>query len=156
MLTLWNDWALPYPTRGFGDLDALRRQMDALLSSAFEPSRFDRSRAQGHYFRPEMTMHESADALQLVADLPGLSREHVSLTLDRGTLTLSGRRSVSSPKGYDAHRRERADYEFTRSYALPCEVDAEKATATVREGVLTITLPKVPEVKPRRIAISAE
>jgi len=152
MLTLWSDWASPYASPGFGDLDLLRRQMDALLSNAFEPPRAQRAAVR---YRPEIEFSETPDSLEVVAEVPGLSKDDVTLTLDRGTLTVSGARKVDAIKGYEAHRRERVDYEFTRSYALPCEIDAEKAQASVKDGVLRIVLPKAPEEQPRRISVLA-
>jgi HSP20 family protein len=70
-------------------------------------------------------------------------------------LTLSGARKTAVPEGHSAHRQERPSFEFSRSYALPAKVDADKTHATLKNGVLTITLEKAPEVKPRQITVRA-
>jgi HSP20 family protein len=67
---------------------------------------------------------------------------------------LQGSRRVEAPQGYDVHRRERGAYEFTRSFTLPVKVDADQAKATLKNGLLTLTLPKAPEVQPRQINVA--
>jgi HSP20 family protein len=70
-------------------------------------------------------------------------------------MMISGERRTSVPAGYVAHRQERGSYTFSRSFALPCPVDPEKASAAVRDGVLTVTLEKAAEARPRQITVKA-
>jgi HSP20 family protein len=66
---------------------------------------------------------------------------------------LSGTRKADSPKGYKAHRVERGTSSFSRSFTLPAEVDAERVEAVLKEGILTLVLPKAEAARPRQISI---
>ncbi len=63
-------------------------------------------------------------------------------------------RKVDAPEGYTAHRRERSGYSFAQSYELPTRVDPEKVEASLKQGVLTLSLPKVAEVQPKKITVN--
>ena len=84
-----------------------------------------------------------------------MSEADIELTLDAEVLSISGERKAVAPEGYSVHRRERPHVKFARSVTLPCKVDVEKTKASVKDGVLTITLAKAPEATPRRIAVQA-
>ena len=71
-------------------------------------------------------------------------------------LTISGERKVEAPEGYSVHRQERGSVKFSRSFTFPCRIDTEKASATVKDGVLTIKLAKAAEAKPRKITVTAQ
>lgn len=90
------------------------------------------------------------------ADVPGLVESDVEVFLNQDVLTVKGTRRVDAPEGYSVHRRERTATEFSRSFTLPAAVDAEKTMARVRNGVLTVSLPKLPEAQPRQITIRSE
>jgi len=90
------------------------------------------------------------------ADVPGLVESDVDVLLNQDVLTVKGTRTVDVPEGYSVHRRERAATEFSRSFTLPAMVDAERTTARVQNGVLTVTMPKLPEAQPRQITIKGE
>jgi HSP20 family protein len=79
----------------------------------------------------------------------------VEIAGNADTLSLSGQREAIAPEGWSAHRRERASLRFCRSFALPVKVEIDKAEATLRDGILTIRLPKAPELKPRAITVRA-
>jgi len=87
------------------------------------------------------------------ADFPGLTESDIEIFLNQDVLTLKGERTVEAPEGYSVHRRERPSMKFSRSYTLPQAVDAEKTMARVNAGVLTVTLPKLPESQPRQITV---
>jgi HSP20 family protein len=70
-------------------------------------------------------------------------------------VTLKGERKVDVPEGLSVHRRERHAVRFAKSFELPTRVDADKVTATLKHGVLTLTLPKVAEAQPRQINVKA-
>jgi HSP20 family protein len=91
----------------------------------------------------------------LTAEIPGLSEKDIQVSIEQDVLSITGERRLQVPKGYSAHRQERGDFKFARSIAMPCKVEAEKASATVRNGVLTVALPKVPEAQPKRIEVRA-
>ena len=97
----------------------------------------------------------NASAITLTAEVPGLSEKDVSVGLNQDVLTLSGERKTDAPKGYSIHRQERPAASFSRSFALPCRVNPDSATASVQNGILNITIEKAAEAKPRQISVKA-
>lgn len=102
---------------------------------------------------PKLYVNDRGGEFVLTAEIPGVPEGELKLTVDGRSVTLEGARKTEVPRGYVAHRRERGALQFTRTVTLPVKVDAEKTTATARDGVLTVTLPKVPEAQPRQITV---
>jgi HSP20 family protein len=130
-------------------MDQLRRRMDRVFldyETGFAPEP-----ATGT--SPKTNVYDAGSAFVIQADVPGLDEKNLALTLTQGVLTLSGERKSDVPEGYAAYRQERAPFRFSRSFALPAKVDPEKTVATLKDGVLTVTLEKAPEVKPRQISV---
>ncbi len=121
-------------------MNALEREMDHL----FVPP------GRGSF---GLGFRDDGDSLVLQADLPGLDEADVDLSLDNDILTLRAQRRSLAPEGARTVRTERAAIPSQR-YELPCRVDGDAATAAMKDGVLTITLPKAKEARPRRIALS--
>ena len=104
---------------------------------------------------PALDLYQSNDNVIAVVELPGMRKEDIEISLHDGTLTISGeRKRENSSNGDKAERTERYVGTFRRSIALPTRVDAGKVSATYREGILTVTLPKAEEVKPKQIQVS--
>ena len=103
---------------------------------------------------PQLELHEEGEALRLTLDLPGLTEEEVEVTLDERSLTIRARRPARVPPGYSAHRQERAAFAFARTITLPCRIDADRVTATTRDGVLEVVLPKAADKRPRTIRVT--
>ena len=128
------------------------------LNSFFElPVRSSFARA-GQLFTgwsPALDLYQSNDNVIAVVELPGMRKEDIEISLHDGTLTISGeRKRENSSNGDKAERTERYVGTFRRSIALPTRVDAGKVSATYRDGILTVTLPKAEEVKPKQIQVS--
>lgn len=103
---------------------------------------------------PRVDIYETADSVQISCDMPGVPKEQVKVTTEANRLTIAGERRLEhddSREGY--HRVERTYGAFERSFALPQNVDVAGISAQYRDGVLTLTLPKRPEAKPRQIEI---
>jgi len=155
MLTRFDDF-----DRTFAVMDQLRRRMDRMFEEP-EPARGQRRRAAEDVERmwsgrfPRITLADTVSALVIEADMPGLSDKDVQLSIHQDVLSLSGERKADAPEGYFVHRQERAPVKFARSFTLPCKVDPEKSTATIKDGVLTVTLTKAADAKPRQIAVNA-
>ncbi len=144
MLTFYNDWDR--------SLAELRRQMSQLLDD------FDADGPTTSLFGwgktwPRINLADGGDKVLVMAEVPGLSEKDLSVAFEQDVVSITGERRVEPPEGYSIHRQERSDFKFARSVAMPCKVEAEKATASVRNGVLTIALPKVPEAQPKRIEV---
>lgn len=136
----------------FGELMSLRQAMDRLFDDDFV--RPLRSGLQDGPSLP-LDVTTSADELLIEAALPGIKPEDVDITIENGTLTVTG-------KTADERRAEDASYlvqeirrgTFSRSVTLPNGLEPDKATATFEHGVLTLRIPKAEQVKPRQIRIS--
>jgi HSP20 family protein len=104
---------------------------------------------------PPVDIQETEDAYRLMAELPGLTKEDINITLENNVLRLSGERKFERDAKKESFQRiERTYGSFTRSFALPSQVNSEGVTATFADGVLTLTVPKAEQAKPRKIAIS--
>jgi HSP20 family protein len=103
---------------------------------------------------PPVDIRETDESVTLQLDLPGLKKEDVNVTLENNVLSVSGeRRFEAKEKNDNYHRLERAYGTFSRSFTLSQSVRSDKVDANFQDGVLTITLPKQEESKPRRISI---
>jgi HSP20 family protein len=102
---------------------------------------------------PSFTSHQDDQAFHVTAELPGFQDKDVKVDVHRGVVTVSGERATSAPEGFRSSHRERGATKFSRSLRLPDEVDEAHVTAAIKDGVLSLTLPKRPEVKPRQIPV---
>jgi HSP20 family protein len=134
---------------------AFRREMDSLFDSFFSgageaPRGFDR-------FTPRVDVKESDKEIRLIAELPGMDEKDVEISLSADVLTIRGeKKEEKEEKGEETYRMERTYGAFHRSFALPAEVDSNQASASFKNGVLTITLPKTAQAtKTKKIAVQA-
>ncbi len=148
----FNDW----PSFGFADFGRayvphgqLRRELDRLLGD------FERGSSAPASAGAATSFEDDGSNFVFRADVPGLTENDFQINVAGDTLTLRGERKLEVPEGHSVHRRERSAFRFAKSYQLPARVDPDKATATLKHGVLTLTLPKVAEVKPRQISVKA-
>jgi HSP20 family protein len=144
-LTVW-------PT--FGRLFSLRDELDRLFEGPFDgPSRT--SQLLG-VWNPAVDLYEDNNNLIVKAELPGLKREDIEVSLHDGALSISGeRKDGEKVENAEVRRTERFVGRFQRTITLPSSVKADKVGAQYKDGVLTVTLPKAEEAKPRQIQISA-
>jgi HSP20 family protein len=143
-------------TRWTANPDLYRNPFDRLFNQAFNDflGPVATEEVSNRRFLPAVDIRETQDALTLIAELPGLKRENVHITLENSVLTISGERTFEKDaKEENYHRIERAYGTFSRSFTLPANVATEKVDASFTDGVLTITLPKSDEAKPRKISI---
>jgi HSP20 family protein len=104
---------------------------------------------------PPVDIQETEDAYKLHAELPGMTKDDINITLENNVLRLSGERKFEKDvKKESYHRIERTYGAFSRAFALPQQVNAEGVQAAFDNGVLTITVPKAEQAKPRKISIS--
>jgi HSP20 family protein len=102
---------------------------------------------------PPVNVWEDEDHLFLEAELPGLSMESLEIYVKDKDLVLSGERKSDDREGASFHRRERGVGRFSRTLRLPINVNSENVEARLRDGVLSLTLPKAEEAKPRKIEV---
>jgi|HubBroStandDraft_4_1064222.scaffolds.fasta_scaffold156280_1 HSP20 family protein len=102
---------------------------------------------------PAVNVFETKEAFVYKAEVPGLAEGDVGVHVEDDALILRGERKSPVPEGYTVHLRERGPIAFTRKFPLPGRVDAEGVTAALKDGVLTVTLPKSRDALPRQIAV---
>jgi HSP20 family protein len=136
----------------FTELEHLQRQMDNLFKNVAGVERYPRR--VGVY--PLVNISEDPDHIYVRAELPGVSPEDLDITIKDQQLVLRGERKIpTEEKKVNYHRRERESGFFRRVLRLPAQVDPVKVEAQSKDGVLTITLAKPEEVKPRQISVKS-
>jgi HSP20 family protein len=133
------------------EMDRLRRDMNRLYTDWSTEA--GRAVAPGY---PAMNVWTDQDSAIVTAELPGANLEDIDISVEDDTLTLSGDRQRDElEESVTYHRRERRFGSFLRTFQLPFRVDAAKVDATLKNGVLSISLPRAEEDRPRRITIRA-
>lgn len=146
--TRWNPFAEVQSevNRLRGEMDRLFGRFGTSARQLFSPTEY-----------PALNIWEDDDFLYLEAELPGMELDDLEIYVNRGNvLTLSGERKEPACDGGTWHRRERGYGRFTRVIELPSVVESEKVEAHLKDGVLTIQLPKQERAKPRRITVKPE
>jgi HSP20 family protein len=140
----------------FRALDALQRQMDDVTGGwTVHALRGIAPRRVSRRAWPPVNAFETKEAFVYRAEAPGLGEGDVSVFVEDDALVLRGERKSDVPEGYQVHFRERAPVAFTRKLPLPGRVDADGVIATMKDGIVTITLPKAKDTLPRQIAVKA-
>lgn len=139
MLSVWDP---------FADLNRIQRDFE---KSYFGP------RARPADFAPSVDVLEEAEALLLRAELPGVKREDIDVSVDANVLTLKGERKLEAEESKRRyHRVERSYGTFVRQFQLPSNVDATTIEAQLADGVLTLRIAKKQELKPRKIDVKGQ
>lgn len=107
-------------------------------------------------FTPYIDIYETEEGLVLTADLPGVTSNTLELQVQDNKLTLFGRVENQIPEGAATLHQEYGVGDFLRSFILSDEVDHERITASINNGVLKVVLPKAPTTRPRRIEVSSD
>lgn len=102
---------------------------------------------------PSANLYDCGDHLEMRVEVPGIAKENLSIKIQGNYLEIGGSRKANVPEGYTAHRRERGSTEFTRSFTLPVEINADRVEARLANGILHLVLPKTETAKPRQISI---
>ena len=134
----------------FSDFDQIRREMLRLLDTATGGGAPD----PGAGVFPPMSISQDDDNFYLRAEVPGIKPAELSISAVRNRVSISGKREI--PREHERvsyHRKERPEGAFNRAVTLPLEVDPERVDARYADGILTLTLPKAEQVKPRQIAV---
>lgn len=134
--------------------DRLTRLVDQVFSDFGGQMGRSSEDVSDRVWSPAVDISETGDALLLRAELPGLKREDVEITLENNTLTIRGERKFEKSAEDENFLRVESSYgSFARSFTLPGNVQTDKTKAHFQDGVLEIRLPKMDEAKPRRIEI---
>ena len=137
----------------FRDLLTTQREFDRLFKEAFSPMSGE-TEVSTRSWAPPVDIYETEDAIVLKAELPGVDPKDVEVRVEDNTLYLKGERKFEKEvKEQNYHRVERSYGSFARSFSLPNSIDAEKVKAEYKDGMLTLTMPKREEAKPKTIKI---
>jgi HSP20 family protein len=140
----------------FRNLLATEREFDRIFREAFSPLVSEReAELSTRAWAPAVDIFETENNIVLKAELPGVEPKDVEVRVEDNTLYLKGERKFEKEtKEENYHRIERSYGSFARSFALPNSIDAEKVAAEYKDGLLTLTLPKREEAKPKTIKIN--
>jgi HSP20 family molecular chaperone IbpA len=105
--------------------------------------------------RPSVDILEDAEGITLLADMPGVDRDRLHVHLDANTLQIDGEARIELPEGAEALHADVRTTRYSRSFILSNELEPDKIEARLRDGVLTLRIPKHPEQRPRRIEVRA-
>lgn len=108
----------------------------------------------GRYYLPYTDIYETGEALTLVMEMPGVEKKDVQVHLENDMLRIDGRIDFAKYEGMEPVYTEYNVGHYTRSFSLSSKIDQQKISAELEDGVLTLTLPKAEEARPRRIAIT--
>jgi HSP20 family protein len=148
-------WQRPELTTwpGYGRLTDLRDEIDRLFESPL--TEWARASNLLSGWTPALDIYEDKDNLFVKVELPGMKREEIDVSIHEGSLSISGeRKSEQTHEDADVYRAERFFGRFQRTVTLPTPVAADKVKAQYKDGILTITLPKTEESKPKHIDVN--
>jgi len=133
----------------FSEMERLRREMNSLFSNYGQTS--------GSTTYPLMNVYDDKDNIIVTAELPGLTKDQVDITYSDGILTVSGKQQpLAKGKNMTVIRKERSEGDFEKTVRLPTKIKQDAIKASFSNGILTISMPKAEEVKPKTIAIEAK
>lgn len=124
--------------------------LDAMIESLFRTGGLPSIAARAF---PAVNAWQDDNAFYVEAELPGFTIDDLDISLTDNQLTISGERTFDLPTDSAYMRRERPSGKFTRVLRVASEIDAEKVSASLKDGVLIVTLPKAPTIKPRKISV---
>jgi HSP20 family protein len=140
----------------FREFAVIQDRMNRLFEETFPRTRGREDVLTKGVWSPSMDIYETDEQVVVSAELAGVDRDSVNIDVKDGILTIKGERKYQKEDEKEYfHLMEREYGSFQRSFSLPSKVDQEKVTATFRDGVLEINLPKKDEVKPKQIDINA-
>lgn len=105
---------------------------------------------------PVLDLYQDNDNVVATVELPGMRKDNIDISLNEGMLTIAGERQSSLGEGENAERTERFSGKFRRSITLPARIDAAKVSASYKDGILVVTLPKAEEAKPKKVEVTIE
>ena len=136
----------------FGGLSTLRNEIDRLFEAPLTELARTSHLLSGS--APALDIHEDKDNLVVAVELPGMKKEDIDVSLHEGSLSISGeRKGEEKLENAEVYRSERFFGRFQRTVTLPTPVNAAGINAQYKDGVLTVTLPKAEEAKPKQIDV---
>lgn len=147
MLTRWNEIE-----KMVGAMDLFRSHFDKALWRENTPCYV---RGDGYDKTQSLPTNvtDTGDSLVLLAEVPGVKKEDLSININGTSLEIGGSRKNTLPEGFKANRKERMERSFSRRFTLPYEVDADSIEASLNNGILRLILPKSEAARPKQITV---
>ncbi len=140
----WDPWK---------DMMSLRERMNRLFEDTFT-GRGEEQDIMAGSWAPSVDIYETENEVVVAAEAPGIDEKDLEIKIENNTLTLAGERKFEKETKEDNyHRIERAYGKFSRSFTLPPYIDQEDIKAEYDNGVLKVSMPKKPELKPRKVKV---
>jgi len=151
-LTPWNR---DFPA--FRGLQSLQQDMNRIFDEFFRGDLLANDSLFARDWNPAVDIIENNDQFILKAEIPGMTKDDVKITLENNVLTIRGeKKNESEKKEGDYHRIERSYGSFERSFSVPGTIKVNEIDAQYKDGVLTLTLPKAEEAKPKSIEVKVK
>ncbi len=139
------------------NLQVLQQEMNRMFDHFFRGDILDDGTSLTQLWVPAVDIHESEDAFIITAELSGIKKNDVKITVDNNVITIRGeKKNEQETKSVNTHRVERSYGSFERSFTLPKSVKADAIDARFDDGVLTVTLPKTEEAKQKLIEVKVK
>ena len=139
------------------DISAIQEKMNQLFEDTLSRTRGREEGLGTGMWAPAVDIYETNEAVVVKAELPGLAKEQVGIEIKDGLLTLRGERKIEKDvKEENYHRIERAYGTFQRAFSLPASVDQERISATLKNGILELILPKKEQAKKRQVNVTVK
>ena len=134
----------------FSPLTRLHSEMNRLIEDFFQDMPETRPYGAGY---PALNVWEDGEAAYIECELPALTLDDIEVLVTGGDVTLKGERRIGKHQNAAWHRRERSTGSFARTMTMPWAIDDDKVSATFRDGVLTVTLPRAESAKPKKVKV---
>jgi HSP20 family protein len=139
------------------DFFGVQREINRLFDDSFRGGMQAEEALGRSYWSPAVDIAERDNEYVVKVELPGVNKDDVKITLESNILTIRGeKKQEKEEKGENSHRLERSYGSFQRSFTLPTIVKNDKIDAVYRDGILTVTLPKAEEAKPKQIEVKVK
>ncbi len=139
------------------DLDTMQKRMNRLFNDFFSGREGDGDELMAGAWSPAVDVVEHDDSFVIEAELPGMNKDDIKISVTNDVLTIRGEKKIEKEdKKKNYHRTERSYGSFSRTFALPGNVKADKVDAEFKNGILTVTVPKSEEAKPKQIDVKVK
>lgn len=133
----------------------MNEQQNVTTKGATEPESQPSETRSEFALTPDVDIYEDSEGICVQADMPGVSRDRLDIQVNKDSLTIEGEAHIDMPGDMEALYADVRTTRFRRSFALSAELDTEKVDARLKDGVLTVHIPKRAEARPRKIEVSA-
>jgi HSP20 family protein len=138
--------------RMFGTMDLIQERLDRLFNESSSSYGYSPLWAVSDTF-PKTNLYDKGEFFEILAEIPGFSKDDLNIKIQGNYLEMRGDGKDDTPDGYSTHRTERGVTNFSRSFTLPADVDANRVEAALKNGIMTLRLPKTEAARPKQIEI---